>query len=51
MNKTNEYLDKMREEIQYLEFLDEVKWFQEHYEMDFKTAKQKVLDLYVERNK
>ena len=43
-------LDEMRERIQYLEFLDEVKWFQEHYGLNFEEAKKKVIEMYNLKN-
>lgn len=43
---TEDYLNEMRKRIQEQEFLDEVRWMQEKYDLDFKEAKEKVIELY-----
>lgn len=41
-----DYLNEMRRRIQEQEFMDEVRWMQEKYDLDFEEAKEKVKELY-----
>jgi hypothetical protein len=41
-----DYLNEMRKRIQEQEFMDEVRWMQEKYDLDFEEAKERVKELY-----
>lgn len=41
-----DYLNEMRRRIQEQEFMDEVRWMQEKYDLDFEEAKERVKELY-----